>query len=132
MADVQFNPTTPLWFYQLTSTYTPGEGQTEAWALVLADPLYCEWTGGYGAVAIEAATRGINDFATVKTFYHPTIYTAAQTQRIVVVRNSITNALADGIPNASNPNVYELWGAIDNIKMENQKMEFKAKRFEGV
>lgn len=132
MEDLKFNPITPLWFYQLTSTYIVGEGATEAWTLVLTDPLYCEWTGGFGAVAVEAATRGVTDFATIRTHYHPTVYAAAQTQRIVVVRNSITSALADGIPNASNQNVYELWGAVENVKMENRFLSFKVKRFEGV
>jgi len=132
MADIQFNPTTPIWFYQLTSTYTPGEGQTETWSLVTSSPLYCEWKGGFGDRAVQAATAGVNDMATIRTFYHPTVYAAMQTQRTAVVRNSITGALSSGLPDVSNPNVYELWGGVDNKNMVNQMLEFRVRRFEGV
>lgn len=129
---MKFNPNTPVWFYQKTSTYVPGQGQTEAWALVLAAPLYCEWTGTYGDRAIAAAAQGIKDSATIRSHYHPTVLAALRTTRIIVIKNSITTAIVAGVPDKTNPNVYELWGGADNVKEENLFMEFRARRFEGI
>jgi len=131
-SDAEFNTTVPMWFYQLTSVYVPGEGQTETWSLVVSSPIYGEWRGGFGERAVQASALGINDFATVRTFYHPTILAAMQTKRTIVVKNSTTGALASGIPDINNPNVYELWGSVDNVRQVNQRMEFRVRRFEGL
>lgn len=129
---LKFNPITPVWFYKKTSTYVPGEGTSETWALVIPDPLYCEWQGTYGDRAISAAAQGIKDSATIRTHYHPSVLNALKTTRIVVVKNSTTGVIVANIPDKTNPNVYELWGGADNVKEENQFMEFRVRRFEGI
>lgn len=123
---------TSIWFYEKTSTYVPGVGATDAWTQIYPDPLLCNWTSTYGERAVQAAAAGVNDSATVKTYFDQTVYDAMRTQRVIVARDSADNIIVDGIPNANNPNVYELWGVPENIKERNRDMEFRCRRFEGV
>jgi hypothetical protein len=39
--------------------------------------------------------------------------------------------MVEGEPARKNPNVYELWSGVDNVKEENQFMEFHVRRYEG-
>lgn len=127
---MKFNPTTPLLFYAKTSTYTPGQGATTTWTKVINDSLFCEWRGGYGDRAIAAQAQGVKDMATVRTFYHPIIYEKLRTSEVVILKNADTTAIVEGVPNKDNPNVYELWGGVDNAEEANQYMEFRVRRYE--
>jgi len=49
----------------------------------------------------------------------------------VIVKNADSTAIVGGVPDKNNPNVYELWGGVDNVKEERQFMEFKVRRYEG-
>ena len=133
-AKIAFNPTTPVKFYAKTSTYVPGQGETATWVLVASgayNTFYCEWTGSFGERAMEAQALGVSDFATVRTFYNPCVYAKLRTEQVVVIKNADVTAIVGGVPDKNNPNVYELWGGVDNIKEENQYMEFRVRRYEG-
>lgn len=132
---MKFNPNTPLWFYVHESMYVPGEGPVTAWQRIETDgydTFYCEWKGGFGERAMSAQAMGVNDMATIKTFYNPIIYEKMRTKKVIVVKNCDNTALKDFIPDKHNPNVYELWGSPDNVKEENRYMEFRVRRYEGI
>jgi hypothetical protein len=131
---LKFNPTTPVKFYAKTTTYVSGQGQTTTWSLVASgaySTFYCEWTGSFGDRALSAEALGVKDSATVRTFYNPTLYAKLRTVQVVVIKNADPTAIVGGVPNKNNPNVYELWGGVDNVKEENQFMEFRVRRYEG-
>ncbi len=132
---LKFNPTTPVKFYAKTTEYVPGQGQASTWDLVTSgayNTFYCEWAGGFGDRALSAEALGVKDFATVRTFYNPTVYEKLRTVQVVVIKNANPSAIKDGVPDKNNPNVYELWGGVDSVKEENQFMEFRVRRYEGL
>lgn len=125
---LKFNTTTPVKFYAQESTYIPGEGQTTVWAD--AGLLYCEWHGAYGDRVTAAQALGVNDSATVRTHYHPGIYSKLRTLRVAIIKNADSTAIKNGVPDPNNPNVYELWGGVDNVAEENQYIEFRVRRYQ--
>lgn len=126
---IKFNPTTPVRFYAKESGYKPGEGATTGWNDI--GKLFCEWKGAFGDRVTAAQALGVNDSATVRTFYHPEIYKKLRTAQVVIIKNNDLSAIKNGIPDKNNPNVYELWSGVDNIQEGNQFMEFKVRRYEG-
>ena len=127
---LKFNPTTPIVFYASVSEYVPGVGQTETWQEI--GTLYGEWRGSFGDRKLSAQALGVSDSATVRTFYHPDIYSKMKTNRTVVIKNADTTAIKDGAPDKLNPNCYEVWGGVDNVLEANQYMEFAVRRYEGL
>ncbi len=125
---LKFNPTVPVRFYAKESTYVPGDGNTTAW--VDKGVMYCEWRGAYGDRVTAAQALGVSDSATVRTFYHPEIYAALRGSQVAIIKNSDVTGIKNGAPDASNPNVYMLWGGVDNVAEENQFMEFRVRRYE--
>jgi hypothetical protein len=133
---LKFNPTTPMQlYYAKDGTYTAGSGATRSWELIESgdyDTFYGEWKGTYGDRALAAESLGVKDSATVRTFYNPDIYEKLRSCRVIVVKNADSDAVSAGVPDRTNPNVYELWGGVDNVMEENQFMEFRVRRYEGV
>lgn len=131
---LKFNPTTPLKFYAMTTTYIPGQGNTTAWSLVQSgySVFYSEWTGTFGDRAMSAQALGVNDSASIRMTYNPEVYNKLRTTRVVVIKNADATAIVAGVPDKNNPNVYELWGGVDNVKEANQFLEFKVRRYEGL
>lgn len=121
---------TRIKFYVKKSAYTPGQGQTATWEQTEVN--YCKWTGSYGDRAIAAQALGVNDSATVMMRYAPGLYESLRTEQVVVIKNADATAIKSGVPDKNNPNVYELWGGVDNVKEENQYMEFRVRRYEGL
>jgi hypothetical protein len=142
---MKFNPTTPIKFYAKDAEYVPGQGSSTEWNLIesiikpatetepeeTVSVFYCEWKGSFGDRAIAAQAVGVNDSATIRTFYNPDIYAALQTLQTVVIKNADNTAIVDGVPDHNNQNCYELWGGVDNIAEENQFIEFRVRRYEG-
>lgn len=131
---LKFNPTTPVKFYAQTTAYVSGQGQTTTWALVESgaySTFFCEWRGSFGERAMSAEALGVKDSATVRTFYNPAVYEKLRTKQVVVIKNADASAIVGGVPDKNNPNVYELWGGVDNVQEANQYMEFRVRRYEG-
>lgn len=126
---IKFNPTTPVRFYAKESGYKPGEGATTGWNDI--GKLFCEWKGTFGDRVTAAQALGVNDSATIRTFYHPQIYKKLRTAQVVIIKNNDLSAIKNGVPDKNNPTVYELWSGVDNIEEGNQFMEFKVRRYEG-
>jgi hypothetical protein len=74
----------------------------------------------------------VSDSATVRTFYHPDIYSKMKTNRTVVIKNADATAIKDGELDKLNPSCYEVWGGVDNVLEANQYMEFSVRRYEGL
>lgn len=132
---LRFNPTTPIKLYAQTAQYVPGQGNTTAWQLISSgafNTYYCEWTGSFGDRAMSAQALGVNDSATIRMTFNPEVYSKLRTVKVVVVKNADAAAIVNGKPDKNNPNVYELWGGVDNVKEENRFLEFKVRRYEGL
>lgn len=132
---LRFNPITPIKFYTKETIYVPGKGNITTWEELVCDNysvFYCEWRGSFGERALSAEAIGIKDSATVRTFYNPVIYEKIRRVQTIVVKNADNSAFIDGEPDKNNPNLYELWGGVDNVKGENQFMEFRVRRYEGL
>ncbi len=132
---LRFNPNTPLKFYYKDMTYIQGQGNVTAWVEIITDDndtFYCEWKGGYGDAVITASSIGIKDWGTIRTFFNPSIFEKLKTESVVVIKNADTSAIVDGEINKNNMNVYELWGGVDNVLEQNQYLEFKVRRYEGL
>lgn len=80
---------------------------------------------------MEAQALGVNDSATIMMRYTPDLYTKFRTEQVIVIKNADSTAIKDGVPDKNNPNVYELWGGVDNVLEKNQFMEFRVRRYEG-
>lgn len=116
--------------YVKKSSYTSGEGQSTIWEPT--EVHYCKWTGSYGARAMEAQALGVNDSATVLMRYSLNLYEKLRTEQVIIIKNADATAVKNGVPDKNNPNVYELWGGVDNVKEENQYIEFRVRRYEGL
>ena len=132
---MKFNPTTPLKYYAQASTYTSGQGQDATWILLSSGDIstfYADWQGAYGERATTAESLGVKDSATIRTFYIPAVYEKLRSVRVLVVKNADALAVVDGVPDRNNANLYELWGGVDNVREENQFMEFRVRRYEAL
>jgi len=116
--------------YVEKSSYVSGEGQTTTWEP--SEIFMCKWTGSYGSRVMEAQALGVNDSATIIMRYIPDLYDKLRTKRVIIIKNADTTAKKNGVPDKDNPNCYELWGGVDNIKEANQYMEFRVKRVEQI
>ncbi len=128
---IKFIPTTPMFFYVKVGGYTSGTGATVTWTKILPTSLYGEWKGGYGDRALAAEAIGVKDMATIRTYYVPSLYEYLQKSQVVVIKNADAAGIVSGVPVKSNPNVYELWGGVDNVEQANQFIEFRVRRYEG-
>ena len=131
---LKFNPTTPIKFYTKETSYVPGEGNTTTWQELTSgdyNTFYGEWRGSFGDRALSAEALGIKDSATIRTFYNPNIYAKLRSVQVIVAKNG-ADILKDSVPDKNNPNCYELWGGVDNVLEQNQYMEFRVRRYEGL
>lgn len=143
---LKFNANTPIQFYAKSDTYVVGEGQNGSWTkiesiikvateedlAVTVSTYFCEWQGSYGDRAMSAEALGVKDSARIRTFFNPDIYNKLRSEQVVIIKNADSTGIVDGVPDKTNPNVYELWGGVDDVLLENQFMEFKVRRYEGI
>lgn len=131
---LKFNPNTPIKFYSKETVYVPGQGNTSTWQEIDSDgftTFYCEWRGTFGDRVLSAEALGVKESATIRTFYNPTIYNKLKTVQVIIAKNG-ANILVGGMPDKNNSDCYELWGGVDNVKEENQYLEFRVRRYEGL
>ena len=129
---------TAVSFWEKTSTYEAGKGNTTTWTLFTEGTMSvfpCEWRGkfGYGRRGNETydgEAEGVVDRAKVRMPYIPALYEKMRTGTMIVIKGTASSALIDGEPNPGSPDVYETYGGIDNIYEENQYLEFLVHRYE--
>lgn len=132
---LKFNPTTPIQFFIKETEYIQGQGNSTIWEPITSDiydTFYCEWRTMYGDRALTAETLGVKESATIKTFFNPVIYEKITRVQTIIVKNADDTAFINGEPDKNNPNLYELWGGVDNVLEENKYMEFRVRRYEGL
>ena len=132
---MRFNPNTPIKFYAQATAYVPGQGNTTSWQAIASGSIntyWCEWTGSFGDRAMSAQALGVKDSASIRMVYNPDVYAKLRTVKVVIVKNADAAAVVAGVIDKNNPNVYELWGGVDNAKEVNQFMEFRVRRYEGL
>ncbi len=134
---MKYNPTTALQFYAPVHTYQPGVGDETHYEKVASrlagetvNTFWGQWQGAFGNQVVEAQAQGVGETATVRMAYNPTVYQALRTVQVMVVKGADPAAVVDGAPDEANPNLYTLWGGVDNIKEENQYLEFKVRRYQ--
>lgn len=132
---LKFNPSTPIQIFTKETSYVPGQGNTTTWQELDSDGykvFYCEWRTMYGDRALTAETLGVKNSATIRTFYNPHIYNKINKEQAIIVKNLDDTAFINGEPNKNNPNLFEVWGGVDNVLEENKFMEFRVRRYEGL
>lgn len=131
---LKFNPNTPIKIYIKTTEYIPGQGNATVWQEITSDGytvFYCQWQTTYGDRAIAAESLGVKESATVRTFFNPNIANKIAREQTLIVKNLDDTAFKNGEPDKNCPNLFELWGGVDNVMEENQFMEFRVRRYEG-
>ncbi len=78
---------------------------------------------------LSAQAQGVGDSARVRMPFIPELYSKLREQRVVIAKN-VANVLVDGEPDQTNVDAYRVWGGVDNIREENQYMEFSVQRYE--
>ncbi len=132
---LKFQPTTPIQLYTKKTEYVSGQGNVTTWEQVKSgryDTFYCQWQTMYGDRALTAESLGVKESATIRTFFNPAIYNKITRAQTLIVKNLDKAAFKNDEPDESNPNVYELWGGVDNVLEENLFMEFRARRYENL
>lgn len=130
--------TTAVSFYSLETTYVVGEGVTSAWTLIespLSDTervsvFFCEWTGSYGEMKLAAQAQGVSESARVRMPFVPVLYEKLRSVKVVIAKNADTSVIVANVPDKTNLNAYTVWGGVDNVREENQVMEFNVTRYE--
>lgn len=136
--DVTIYPNTAVQFYSQESTYQPGQvGASKSWVKFTSaigesslDVFWADWRGSFGSQQIQALSMGVYDMCTLRMDYHPTLYQLLRTKEVLVVKDAAANAVISGVPVRNHPDVYVVWGGIDDIHSLHRIMEFKVRRFE--
>ena len=128
---------TAISFWRKSNTYEAGRGSVVSWDLYREGAMTifpCEWrqklSGGNGNATYEANAEGVIDRVSVRMPYIPELYDILRVCSVVCVKGTDPAAVVDGEPNPDNPNCYEVFGGVDNMREENQYMEFAVKRYE--
>ena len=124
---------TPVSFYEKVNTYTKGQGTAISWmkygeGVMTVFP--CEWRGTHGNAQITAQAAGVLDSARIRMPFVPDLYEKLRTAEIVIIKGADPAAVTASGPNELNPNVYTVWGGVDNMQEECQYMEFNVRRYE--
>lgn len=130
---------TAVQFYTQEKAYTPGQvGPTKKWSKFISqigddsiDVFWADWRGSFGQQQIQAMSMGVYDLCTVRMNYHPELYKLLRTKEVLLIKDAASDAVdTDGQPVRNHPDVYKLWGAVDDIRSMRRIMEFKVRRWE--
>lgn len=148
-SQIRMNCTTAVQFYSRQRVYTAGQvGTTDSWvkfrsvldqtivngtvaAETAIDVFWADWQGSYGSQQVQAMSMGVYDLCTLRMDYHPDLYALLRTKEVLIIKNAAADAVSNGVPIRSHPDVYTLWGAVDDIRNARKIMEFKVRRWEG-
>lgn len=119
--------------------YTPGKvGSSDIWTKFVSkvgedviDVFWVDWRGSFGSQQAQAMSMGVYDACTLRMDYHPQLYTLLRTKEVLVIKDAAPDAVSYGVPVLNHPDVYTLWGAVDDIRNMRKVMEFKVRRYEG-
>lgn len=129
---------TPVNFYIYNGTYSPETGPNAAWEKYTSrisetetmDCFWVNWTGAFGAQALEAQAQGVSEMATLRMNFDPVFYDHLRKTQVLVIKGADPLAVINGRPDKHNINCYQVWTGIDNVQELNRFLEFKVKRYE--
>ena len=135
---IKMNCTTAVQFYFRQRVYTAGQvGTADTWikfrsliSETVIDVFWADWQGSYGSQQIQAMSMGVYDLCTLKMDFHPDLYALLRTKEALIIKDASPTAVIGGIPVRSHPDVYTLWGAVDDIRSAHKIMEFRVRRWE--
>jgi len=125
--------------FRKSSVYVPGTGGDVVWEQVTSSPdgetisaYQVEWIGAYGSRLIEAQAQGVSESATVRMSYNPDVYAALRDSDCIITYGAATlsDVIVDGQPDAANQNLWQLWGGVDDVRMQGYEMELTVMRYE--
>ena len=127
---------TPISFWEKTTTYKAGEGNTTTWTLYTEGTMSvfpCEWRGKILAGKNQnevflGDAEGALERAVIRMPFIPALFDKLRSGAMVAVRGTIPEGQTE--PNLTSQNVYEVFGTVDNILEECQYMEFQIARYE--
>ena len=136
--NIVIRPNTAVRFYHQVTSYKPGQvGASKQWVKFTAevgentlDVFWTDWRGSFGDQALRAMSMGVSDFCTIRMDYQPELYELLRTKEMLVVKDANDDAIIDGAPVRNHPDVYTVWGAVDDVRSMHRIMEFKVRRFE--
>jgi hypothetical protein len=131
----------PLKFYTEQSSYVVGEGYTTAWLPlkttvdITGTPqevsvFWGNWKSAYGKQVYDAQAVGIEEAATVRMTFIPSIYEALRGKQVVISKGAGTILDGGGLPDKDNIEAYTVFGGVDNVGELGKEMEFKVRRYE--
>ena len=135
---IKMHCNTAVHFFFRQRAYVPGQvGTADTWMKFSSlvgeteiDVFWVDWRGSYGTQQVQAMSLGVYDLCTLRMDYHPQLYDLLRTKEALVIKNASADAVDQGIPVRNHPDVYTLWGAVDDIRSMRRIMEFKVRRFE--
>ncbi len=136
---IKMSANTAVKFYYKTKQYQTGiVGTKNKWTKFWSsiddtdlDVFWVDWQGSYGSQQLKAMSMGVYDLCRLRMDFHPEIYRMLQTREVIIIKNASRTAINEaGEPILSDPDVYTLWGAVDDIGNRRRIMEFKVRRFE--
>ena len=130
--------TTAVSFWEKVSTYVAGQGNSTTWVLYTEGAMSvfpCEWrnkilAGKNQNETFDGNAEGSLERAVVRMPFIPLLYEKLRSGAMVAVKGADSKAITEGEPNLLSPNVYEVFGTVDNILEECQFMEFQLARYE--
>ena len=137
--NIEISTNTAVKIFYKTKQYAAGSvGTKESWEIFRSsldsftlEVFWVDLRGSYGSQQVKAMSLGVYDLCTVRMDYHPTLYRLLQTREVILIKNASAAAIdAAGHPILSNPDVYTLWGAVDDIRNRQKIMEFQVRRYE--
>lgn len=120
-------------FARPLTIYRAGEGCAREWQIVTArvgedengsplttDVFYCEWTGAYGATAIEQEANGVHMPARVRLPFVKALYDALTTRDVRIYKGGVMDEA----------HAYELASAVIDPTERGKILEFQVKKRE--
>lgn len=135
---VTIRPNTAVRIFYQVSSYQPGQvGASKQWQQFTSsvgdktlDVFWTDWQGSFGSQQMQAMSIGVTDLCTVRMDYHPELYRLLRTKEVLFIKDAAEDAIADGAPVQNHPDVYAVYGAVDDIRSMRRVMEFKVRRWE--
>ena len=136
---IEISTNTAVKIFYKTKQYAAGTVGTKAsWEIFRSsldsytlEVFWVDWRGSYGTQQVKAMSLGVYDLCTVRMDYHPALYRLLQTREVILIKNASAVAIdVAGNPILSDPDVYSVWGAVDDIRNRQNIMEFQVRRYE--
>lgn len=125
MNEIHITPNSIIAVEYNNPDYSDEIGTVEKWEPVIykmgsitCTTFPCEWTNAYGKDVFIAESENINELATIRMGFNPDVLAALLNTQVRLYRNNETKE----------DEAFTIYGSADNIKLQNQMIEFKVRR----